>query len=281
MPRSRVKTRSTHKREVIDEYGWRHFGEIYADHEAVFHKGSNPLVSHYNNQYDPIAGCALQFLRSGDWRWWLLMHELAVHVRDIDVYHTDQDRALYSHGLFWHTCHYVDAGTSTHRSYPPRTQNVPGGGPSGGQNYATGLMLHYFLTGDPMSRETVIELAHWTIDMDDGRKTALRWLAGGDTGYATSSGTFFYHGPGRASANCLNTLLDGHRLTGDPAFLDKAEQIIRRCIHPRDDIEAHNLLDAKNKWFYTMFIAGSWPLSRLQGRARTDRPDVRLRPTPA
>ena len=79
-----------HKREVIDEYGWRHFGEIYADHEAVFHKGPNRLVSHYNNQYDPIAGCALQFLRSGDWRWWLLMHELALHVRDIDVYHTDR-----------------------------------------------------------------------------------------------------------------------------------------------------------------------------------------------
>ena len=107
-----------HKREVIDEYGWRHFGEIYADHEAVFHKGPNLLVSHYNNQYDPIAGCAFQFLRSGDWRWWLLMHELALHVRDIDVYHTDEDKSAYNHGLFWHTYHYVDAGTSTHRSYP-------------------------------------------------------------------------------------------------------------------------------------------------------------------
>ncbi len=44
------------KRERIDEYGWRHFGEIYADHEAVFHKGPDRLVSHYNNQYDPVAG---------------------------------------------------------------------------------------------------------------------------------------------------------------------------------------------------------------------------------
>ena len=38
-----------HKREVVDEYGWRHFGDIYGDHEAVFHKGPTPLVSHYNN----------------------------------------------------------------------------------------------------------------------------------------------------------------------------------------------------------------------------------------
>ncbi len=242
------------KREVIDEYGWRDFGEIYADHEAVFHKGPNRLVSHYNNQYDPVAGCALQFLRSGDWRWWLLMHELALHVRDIDVYHTDLDRALYRHGLFWHTFHYVDAGASTHRSYPTRTAKVPGGGPSGGHNYTAGLLLHYFLTGDPQSRETVIELARWTIDMDDGRKTILRWLSREDTGYGTFSGEFLYHGPGRASANSINALLDGHRLTGERAFVDKAEQIISRCIHPDDEIAVHNLLDAKNKWFYTMFM---------------------------
>jgi YetA-like protein len=243
-----------HKREVIDEYGWRDFGDIYADHEAIFQKGPNLLVSHYNNQYDPIAGFALQFLRSGDMRWWLFMHELALHVRDVDVYHTDQDKSAYNHGLFWHTWHYVDAGTSTHRAHPSRTKNVSGGGPSGGQNYATGLMLHYFLTGDNVSRETVIELARWTIDMDDGRKTIFRWLAGGSTGHATSSGSSDYHGPGRAPGNCVNTLLDGFRLTGEQMFVDKAEQIIRRCIHPLDDIEARNLLDAENKWFYTMFL---------------------------
>jgi hypothetical protein len=242
-----------HKREVIDEYGWRHFGEIYADHEAVFHKGPYPLVSHYNDQYDPIAGGAFQFLRSGDWLWWLLMHELALHVRDIDVYHTDQDRALYNHGLFWHTYHYVDAGTSTHRSYP-RAPKVNGGGPGGGHHYAMGMMLHYFLTGDPLSRETAIELARSTIDMDDGRKTVFRWLASGCTGHATSSGSFSYHGPGRAPANSLDALLVGNRLTGQPEFLAKAEEIIRRCIHPADDIEARNLLDAERKWFYTMFL---------------------------
>ena len=181
------------------------------------------------------------------------MHELALHVRDIDVYHTDEDKSAYNHGLFWHTYHYVDAETSTHRSYP-RAPKVSGGGPGGGQHYATGLMLHYFLTGDPLSRETAIELARGTIDMDDGRKTVFRWLARGCTGHATSSGSFSYHGPGRAPANSLDALLVGSRLTGEPEFLAKAEQIIRRCIHPADDIEARNLLDAENKWFYTMFL---------------------------
>ena len=68
------------KREVIDQFGWRHFGEIYGDHEALGHTGSTPLVSHYNNQYDPILGFGLQFLRTADPRWRQAMNELAAHV---------------------------------------------------------------------------------------------------------------------------------------------------------------------------------------------------------
>src|SRR5205814_910950 len=117
------------KRETIDEYGWRNFGDLYADHEAAFHRGPQPLVSHYNNQYDGIAGCAYQFMRSGDVRWWRLCAELAAHTTDIDIYHTDLDKAAYNRGLFWHTVHYVDAGLATHRSYP-RAAGVGGGGPS-------------------------------------------------------------------------------------------------------------------------------------------------------
>src|SRR4030095_7664754 len=54
------------KRETIDEYGWRNFGDLYADHEAVGHRGATPLISHYNNQYDFIHGALVHYLRSGD-----------------------------------------------------------------------------------------------------------------------------------------------------------------------------------------------------------------------
>jgi hypothetical protein len=242
-----------HKREIIDEYGWRHFGDIYGDHEAVFHPGPTPLVSHYNNQYDPIAGFAYQFCRSADLRWHRAMDELAWHVQDIDIYHTDRDKSAYNHGLFWHTVHYVDAGTATHRTYP-RAPGVHGGGPGNEQNYATGLMLHYFLTGTASSRETAIGLAQWVIDMDDGRRTIFRWLDRSHTGIASQSRSESYHGPGRGSANSLASLLVGHQLTCDPAYLAKAEQLIRRVIHPADDVPARNLLDAENRWFYTMFL---------------------------
>ena len=153
------------KRETIDEYGWRNFGDIYADHENPFSSEAEPIVSHYNNQYDAVHGFAAQFMRTGDARWWRLMTELAVHVTDIDIYHTDRDKAAFSNGLFWHTFHYVGAGKSSHRSYPRRA-GVCGGGPANEHNYAAGLRLHWLMTGDPLSREAAIGLARgsstWT-----------------------------------------------------------------------------------------------------------------------
>lgn len=263
------------KREKIDEYGWRHFGDIYGDHEAVYHDGPQPMVSHYNNQYDAIAGFAYQFLRSGNLTWLRHMEELAQHVIDIDIYRTTEDKSAYNGGLFWHTYHYADADTGTHRSYPrsllqmkgmpgldpnsakaKRSKHVyaAGGGPANEHNYTAGLMLHHFLTGSAQSRESALGLARWVIDMDDGSKTVFRWLSRANTGYASQSRDAGYHGPGRGSGNSLSVLLDGHRLSGDPAFLAKAEQLIRRCIHPADDVPKRNLLDVENRWFYTMFL---------------------------
>ncbi len=243
------------KREIIDEYGWRHFGDVYGDHENVYYRGERPVLSHYNNQYDTIAGFTYQFLQSGDARWWAHLIDLASHVVDIDVYHTEQDKAAFNHGMFWHTYHYGDADIATHRTYPRAGRGqIHGGGPSADHNYTTGLMLHYFLTGDPVSRQTAIDLAQYVLDIDDGRKTIFRYLDGGRTGLATASGSYSYHGPGRGPANSLNALVDGHRLSGRPEFLEKAEEIIRRCVHPREDVGVHDLLDAENKWFYTMFF---------------------------
>jgi hypothetical protein len=241
------------KREAIDEYGWRHFGELYADHEGALHTGPSPLVSHYNNQYDGIAGFATHFLRTGDARYWSAMDELASHVADIDIYHTNRDKAQYNGGLFWHTYHYVDAARSTHRSYP-RCKATNGGGPGNEHNYATGLMLHYYLTGNRISRDAVISLARWVVNMDDGRLTPFRWIAGGATGAASETDSPDYHGPGRGGAYSIQTLLDGFRLTGQSEFKDKAEQLIRRCVHPADDVDARGLLDVEVKWSYTVFL---------------------------
>ena len=241
------------KREIIDEYGWRNFGDLYADHEQAYYPGKAPITSHYNNQYDAVWGLACQFFRSGDHRWWQAMDELAAHVRDIDIYHTSGDKSAYNGGLFWHTDHYVDAGRSTHRAYP-RTEGVSGGGPSNEQAYGSGLMLHYFLTGENDSREAALTLADWVVAMDDGRQTVFRWLSSGYTGLASATAATDYHGPGRGSGHAIAVLLSGFRLSGDRRYLEKAEALIRRCIHPEDDLEARQLLDVERRWSYTVFL---------------------------
>ncbi len=93
----------------------------------------------------------------------------------------------------------------------------------------------------------------------------------GDTGRAILSAPGYY-GPGRGPANSLNALLDGHRLSGDNAFLAKAEQIIRRVVHPTEDIKRHRLDEPEERWFYVMFlqVLGKYLGYKLE-RGQTDR----------
>jgi hypothetical protein len=237
------------KREAADEYGWRDFGDLPADHESAFQPPDRPFVSHYNNQYDAVAAFGIHFLRTGDARWWRLMDDLARHVRDIDIYRTHEDKAAYSGGLFWHTAHYVDAGLSTHRTYPRETL---GGGPSAEHNYNAGLMLHYFLTGSRASRDAAVGLGQWVIDMDDGRRSPFRWLARGATGLA--SFTVDFYGPGRGGGHSILACLTAYRLSGERRFFDKVETLIARSVHPSDDVGALGLLDAERRWSYTAFL---------------------------
>jgi hypothetical protein len=247
------------RREIIDEYGWRHFGDLYADHEAVGHQGPSPLISHYNNQYDAIYGMLIQYLRSGDRRWFQLMRDLARHVIDIDIYHTQDDRPDYNGGLFWHTDHYVDAATASHRSYSRANRDTHGGrhyggGPSNEHNYTTGLLYYYFMTGDSAARDAVCSLADWVINMDQGWRALLSWFDRRPTGTASATVNRQYHGPGRGAGNSINALIDAYLLTREGRYLATAEALIRRCIHPADDIPARNLPDMEHRWSYTVFL---------------------------
>mgnify|MGYP005839769259 FL=1 len=243
-------------RERADEYGFRHFGDVYADHEARYYRGERPHVSHYNNQFDLLLGALLQRLcgRCGDWD--AVIHPLARHVIDIDVYHTDRDRAPFNGGLFWLTDHYRTAHTCTHRAFSRRNAESPGygGGPSSEHNYTTGLLLYHFLFGDDDARETVLSLADWVIAMEDGGRTPFFFIDAGSTGAATATSEADYHGPGRAAANSINALLDGWLISGDKRYLDFAERLLRRTVHPADDIRSRRLHDAERRWSYTMYF---------------------------
>lgn len=257
------------KREQIDEYGWRNFGDIFADHETLYQPdGEPPLVSHYNNQYDAIYGFARQFAITGDSRWFELMDDLARHVVDIDIYHTNEDRAEYNHGLFWHTDHYLPAHTATHRTFSKHntsssTPGQTGGGPAEEHCYTTGLLYHYFLTGSRASRQAVLDLASWITTLHEGSGTLLeqllrikrydvpkiRSLMSG--GMPTNHVYPFKRGTG----NYLNALLDAHLLEPEGGWLKKAENVIFGTIHPQDKIADRQLLSIESNWSYLVLIA--------------------------
>jgi len=245
------------RRARIDEYGWRNFGDIPADHEQTHYAGSNTIVSHYNNQFDMIFGAILQLSSTSDIRWFDWLDPLARHVMDIDIYHTSADRAAFNGGLFWHTDHYVDARTCTHRTYSRHNQKPGqpyGGGPSCEHNYTTGLLHYHFLTGNCEARESVLSLADWVIQMDDGRKTIFGLFDDGPTGAASATVFEDFHGPGRGAGNSVNALLDAWVLTGSEHYLLKAEDLIRRCVHPSQNPGELHLLDAEGHWSYTVFL---------------------------
>jgi len=254
------------KRETVDEYGWRNFGEIYADHEAVFHKGKASFVSHYNNQYDFIAGLYRTFFATGDPAWQELAADLSLHVLDIDLYHTDDDREEYNHGLFWHTDHYIDAGLSTHRSFSrehlqTKDPRFCGGGPGAEHCYTTGLMLHYFQTGNSDFRQAVLNLADWELTSLSGPQTILAVLKRG-LGYfslwraSLGEKKLFPRYPlTRGTGNAITACLDAFEVGGDRKFLEHAERLIKGAMHSDDDIACRELLNAETAWSYTVLLA--------------------------
>ncbi|HAT41961.1 MAG TPA: hypothetical protein DCS87_09605 [Rheinheimera sp.] len=256
------------KREIIDEYGWRNFGDLFADHESLYvPNGQAPFISHYNNQYDPIYGFAKQFLLTGDSRWFQLMDQLARHVADIDIYHTQDDRAEYNHGLFWHTDHYLPAHTSTHRTYSKHntTSSIPGqtgGGPANEHCYSTGLLYHYLLTGSAQSRQAVLDLAGWMINLHESTPGLLSRLWSVKTlevpklkAAMKKHAVLPYRYPfTRGTGNYLNTLMDAWELTADPTYLRHIERVIPETLHPNDDIAKRDLLDVENRWSYLVLL---------------------------
>ena len=81
----------------------------------------------------PGSSCG-QPINGGGPRW----RSSASHVCDISTSTARRKtKRVYNGGMFWHTSHYADADTSTHRTYPRLAKNG-GGGPSAEHNYTSG-----------------------------------------------------------------------------------------------------------------------------------------------
>jgi hypothetical protein len=252
------------KREAIDEFGWRSFGDIYADHETDGYTGSDLFISHYNNQYDPVYGFLRQYALTADHRWLELADDLAHHVCDIDIYHTIYDKEEYNGGLFWHTDHYLDAATSTHRSYSRHQEkdayvdHAGGGGPGGQHCYTSGLLYHYLITGNEASREALFKLTEWVSHVYEYERSGSIFdvlLAVKNRHRIDLKNVLTLKYPlDRGTANYINALLDCYELTLQRSTLERVEYVIRNTVHPCDDLELRELENVEICWFYTVFL---------------------------
>ncbi len=249
------------KREAVDEYGWRNFGDLYADHETQGYAGDDIFVSHYNNQYDPIYGFVYQYLASGNSSYLELANDLSKHVADIDIYHTVNDKDEYNGGLFWHTDHYLDASTCTHRTFSKNHQAAyedysPGGGPGGQHCYTTGLKNHYLITGDENSKKAVLQLADWISCFYEGSNSFLAKLfAIKQSGTDGLKDHIVEQYPlDRGTGHYIVALLDAYDLTQNRSYLVRAFKIISHTVHPNDDISLRGFGNIEATWFYTVFL---------------------------
>lgn len=256
------------KREEADEYGWRNFGELWADHETLEHGNDDSLVSHYNNQYDPIYGFARQYILTGDQRWYTLMDDLAKHIIDIDIYHTDQDRPEYNNGQFWHTDHYLDGRHCTHRTFSKTHMGLDhveqsGGGPGSEHCYTTGLMYHYFLTGNQNCKNSVLQIALWSKNSNEGTNTLFERIFNilkkdipKLKQLVNKEYVFKYSFPlSRGTGNYINTLLDAYIITQNNDHLKKIAEIIQNTIGPNDNIEQRKLMsNIELNWHYIVLL---------------------------
>ncbi|MBL4763676.1 MAG: hypothetical protein JKX67_00100 [Colwellia sp.] len=249
------------KREAVDEYGWRNFGDLYADHETQGYAGDDIFVSHYNNQYDPIYGFVYQYLASGNSNYFELANDLTKHVADIDIYHTVNDKDEYNGGFFWHTDHYLDASTCTHRTFSKNHQAAyegytSGGGPGGQHCYTTGLKSHYLLTGNKNAKKAVLQLADWITYSFEGSNSFLAKLfAIKQSGnHGVKDHILEQYPMDRGTGHYIIALLDAYDLTQKQNYLARAFKIITNTFHPNDNISLRGFDNIEATWFYTVFL---------------------------
>ena len=145
------------KREKRREYGFENFGD------DTFEWGYGPSYTYWSNsEYDRHHGFALQYLRSGDPKWWELCEQAARQYRDVVV------------------CHYAAPGSSLMGG--PRHHNATSvwmpqhddqfwvadhtmSGANTGHSWVEGMVDYWFLTGDPWAEEVAHGLADWYCEM--------------------------------------------------------------------------------------------------------------------
>ncbi len=189
------------QRESRGEYGMQNFGD------TTFSWGWGPSYIFWSNQeYDHHYGFLMQYLRSGDVRFWQIGDQAARHYRDVDVIHHSTNPLIMGAPRSHNTKHVVADGW-----YPDHNL----GGVAVHHAWAEGLWLHYLLTGDELTYEAARGAADWYV----AEVERDRWYRGG-----------VERGPGWT----MVALMGSYRATSDEKYL-RAAQVVADDVYLRQD----------------------------------------------
>jgi hypothetical protein len=79
-------------------------------------------------------------------------------------------------------------------------------------------------------------------------------LCDSPTGRASCTTDTDYHGPGRGAGNAIGVLIDGWLASRQDRYIDFAESLIRRTIHPDDNIDTRDFNNFELRWSYTVYL---------------------------
>jgi len=184
------------EREAGDLYGWLHFGDHYRG-------GTKELRYYGNNELDFSGVMLLAYLRKErhDADYFRLGEAMALHLADIDLYHTGRDLFWANFGVRKH-----DASGIVDHSNAPYTSHF----------WIGGLTLYYLLTGDDGILSAVHDVRRWLTSLENDRKE--------------NPGRIAYGGEIRSRAWVVEALLALYELSGDERDLDFAARVVRTMI---------------------------------------------------
>jgi len=143
------------RRDKVREYGLLNYGDWYGE------RG----VNWGNLEYDLAHGLFLQYLRTGDRRWFLRAEQAARHHIDVDVVHATNPHLKNPWGPpprvgdVWLHCVGHTGGYYDGAPLPVSRTYQMGHSTNFGHVWVSGDLDYYHLTGDRRAREVAIEIA--------------------------------------------------------------------------------------------------------------------------
>ena len=197
--------------ESTDFYGIFDYGDWPIDYEGY-------RVAPLNTKYDNDYGAWLQWVRTGDSRWFQLAEAADRHLADIDILHNLHTPRHWGDGIaFGHSYHDEDGFLNPHRNYGGSHPDTAFG--------MDGLLLTYYLTGYEKARESALELGDCIeYRLHNEAHLCAHFSDCSGEGYALDEG--LYRAGSRPAANSLAIAVSGYRATADPRFLAVADALV-------------------------------------------------------